>query len=77
LQVFDYSELTQDISKVFDAALVEEVIINSKDGASYRLLPVGINPEGKSPLEDIPCIKANITTKELVELLRDCRAGNN
>ena len=77
MQVFDYNEFTQDISKVFNAALVEDVIINSKDGTSYRLLPIAGNSEEKSPLEDIPCIKANITTKELVELLRDCRAGNN
>ncbi|GHV40147.1 hypothetical protein AGMMS49546_13470 [Spirochaetia bacterium] len=30
---------------------------------------------GKSPLEDIPRIKLNITTQEIVELLRECRAG--
>ncbi|GHV75346.1 hypothetical protein AGMMS49942_01670 [Spirochaetia bacterium] len=30
---------------------------------------------GKSPLEDIPRMKLNITTQEIVELLRECRAG--
>ena len=77
MQVFDYNEFKQDISKAFDTALVEEVIINSSDGTSYRLLPMGIKREEKSPLEEIPFIKANITTKEIVELLRDSRAGNN
>jgi hypothetical protein len=30
---------------------------------------------GKSPLEDIPYITADITTQEIVELLRESRAG--
>jgi hypothetical protein len=33
------------------------------------------NKTGKSPLEDIPCIEAEITTQEIVELLRESRAG--
>lgn len=75
MQVFDYNEFEQDISKVFNAALVDEVIINCKDGTSYKLLPLGGNSKEKSPLEDIPCIKANISTNEIVEILHDCRAG--
>jgi hypothetical protein len=31
--------------------------------------------DGKSPLEDIPYITADITTQEIVELLRESRAG--
>ena len=31
--------------------------------------------KGKSPLEDIPRIKLNITTQEIVELIRESRAG--
>jgi hypothetical protein len=60
-----------------DAALTDEVIIiiiNSKDGNSYKILPLK-NKTGKSPLEDIPCINADITTQEIVELLRESRAG--
>jgi hypothetical protein len=75
LQVFNYNEFEQDISKVFDAALVDEVIINGKDGTSYKLLALGGNSKEKSPLEDIPCIKASISTQEIVEILRKCRAG--
>jgi hypothetical protein len=40
MQVFDYNEFTQNIPKVFNIALVDEVIINNKDGNSYKLLPV-------------------------------------
>jgi len=31
--------------------------------------------KGKSPLEDIPYIKADITTQEIVDLIRESRAG--
>ena len=76
MQVFDFAEFTQDISKVFSIALVDEVIINNNDGNSYKLLPIKKNDRvGKSPLEDIPRIKLNISTQEIVEILQECRAG--
>jgi hypothetical protein len=74
--VFDISEFTQNAAKVFDAALTEEVIISNKDGNSYKILPLKKdNKTGKSPFEDIPYITADITTQEIVELLREGRAG--
>jgi hypothetical protein len=76
MQVFDYIEFSQDMTKVFNTALIDEVIINTKDGNSYKLLPIKENNKvGKSPLEDIPRIKLDITTQEIVELLRESRAG--
>jgi hypothetical protein len=76
MQVFDYNEFGQNMTKVFNAALVDEVIINNSDGNSYKLLPLKENIKtGKSPFEDIPRVKVNITTQEIVELLRECRAG--
>jgi hypothetical protein len=77
MQVFDYNEFSQDMTKVFNTALVEEVIIrNNKDGNSYKLLPIKeAGRPGKSPLEDIPRIKLNVTTQEIVEILHECRAG--
>ncbi|MDR1176380.1 MAG: prevent-host-death protein [Treponema sp.] len=74
--IFDISEFTQNATKVFDAALTDEVIINNKDGNKYKILPLkSEGKEGKSPFEDIPCITADITTQEIVELLRESRAG--
>ncbi|MCL2068035.1 MAG: hypothetical protein FWG99_11310 [Treponema sp.] len=74
--VFDVSDFTKNVSKVFDAALTEEVIINNSDGKCYKLLPVkNDSKKGKSSLEDIPCITANITTQEIVEIIRENRAG--
>ena len=76
MRIFDYNEVIEDMTEVFNAALVGEVIINSTDGSSYKLLSInGKNKTGKSPLEDIPRIKLNITTQEIVELLQECRAG--
>jgi hypothetical protein len=41
-----------------------------KDRNSYKLLPIKKNnTAGKSPLEDIPYINADITTQEIVEFL--------
>jgi hypothetical protein len=74
--VFEFYEFMQDTAKVFDAALTDEVIVNNKDGSSYKILPLKKgNKIKKSPLEDIPCITADITTQEIVELLRESRAG--
>jgi len=73
--VFDISDFSQNAAKVFDAALTDEVIINNKDGKSYKILPFENNKAGKSPLEDIPYITADITTQEIVELIRESRAG--
>jgi len=75
MQVFDIAEFAQDIPKVFNAALIDEVIINNNDGNRYKLLPIKTGMEGKSPLEDIPRIKLNVTTQEIVEILQECRAG--
>jgi len=73
--VFDISDFTKNVAKVFDAALTNEVIINNNDGKSYMLLPVNFTKKGKSPFEDIPYITADITTQEIVELIRENRAG--
>ena len=76
MQIFDFAEFTQDIPKVFSTALVDEVIINNNDGNSYKLVPIKKSEwAGKSPLEDIPRIKLNITTQEIVKILQECREG--
>ena len=74
--VIDVSDFFQNAEKIFDAALTDDVIINNKDGKSYRLFPVIDNDKkGKSPLENIPCVKLNVTTQEIVEIIRENRAG--
>jgi len=64
----------QNVNKVFDAALTDEVVIN-KNGKSYKIIPINDDKKEKSPLEDIPYITADITTQEIVDLIRENRAG--
>jgi hypothetical protein len=60
--IFEYTDFTEDATKIFNAALTHEVIVDTKDGNRYKILPIkNENNIGKSPLEDIPCIEANIT----------------
>ena len=74
--VFDISDFAQNATKVFDAALTDEVIINNKNGTSYKILPIkNSQKNGNSPFEDIPNITADISTQEIVELIRESRVG--
>ena len=61
------------MEKIFNAALTDEVIINNNDGNSYKLLAIKQNI--KSPFDNIPRVKLGVTTKEIVEIIRECRAG--
>ena len=56
-----------------EIAKADEAIINNTDGNSYRLLP--ITKQGKSPFDNIPRVKLGISTQEIVEIIRECRAG--
>ena len=74
--IFDISEFKQDSTKVLDAALNDEVILKNYNGNSYKLIPIKENHDiKKSPFDNVPQIKLNITTEEIVEILHECRAG--
>ena len=76
MQVIDFIEFTQDVPKIFRTALYDEVIINNSDGNKYKLLSINENNQaGRSPLENIPRVKLNITTQEIVKILQECREG--
>ena len=74
--IFDVSVFSQNAAKVFEAALTDEVVIHNNDGKSYKILPLkSEDKKGKSPFEDIPYITADISTQEIVKLIRESRAG--
>ena len=75
MRIYDFNEVEDDLSVILDSALAEDVIIKSKNGFNYKLSPVNEYFEGKSPLEGIKGIKAKVTTQELVEIVREGRAG--
>ncbi len=71
MQVFTYSEARQKLSSLLDKAESSgSVMIRRRDGRTFTLKPL----ESKiSPL-DVPSIRAEISTKDLVALVRGERS---
>ena len=67
MQVYTYSEARQKLASALDkAAETGIVIIVRRDGRRFAITP---HKEPTSPL-DVPSIDAQISTSELVELVR-------
>jgi hypothetical protein len=77
MRVYNYSEARQNFTTVLNTALKEEVIIRRKDGSKFKIVPMNDDKKGKSPLEGIKGVKANVTTEELVEIIREGRKGSD
>jgi hypothetical protein len=72
MNVYTYSEARQRLAGVLDQAeATGKVLIRRKDGSVFALTPECTT---KSPL-DVPSIGADISTKELVALIRASRRG--
>ena len=70
MQVYTYSEARQKLATVLEQAeSTGKVLIRRKDGRTFALIP---EQTASSPL-DVPFIKANITTEEIVEIVRKGR----
>lgn len=70
MQVYTYSEARQKLAMVLEQAEnTGKVIIRRKDGRTFSLVP---ERSTMSPL-DVPTIKANITTQEIVDIIREGR----
>ena len=70
MQVFTYSEARQKLASVLEKSeSTGKVIIRRKDGRTFALTP---EKTASSPL-DVPTIKANITTQEIVDTVREGR----
>jgi antitoxin Phd len=68
--VYTYSEARQKLALVLEQAeTTGKVLIRRKDGRTFALVPEKI---ASSPL-DVPYIKAIITTKEIVDIIREGR----
>jgi len=73
MRVYTYSEARQKLAEVLDQAESSgKVIIRRKDGRTFALVPE--RPAG-SPL-DMSSIKAKISTKEIVAIVREGREKN-
>jgi len=70
MQIFTYSEARQKLAMILDQAEnTGKVLIRRKDGRTFALVPEKVV---SSPL-DVPSIKANITTQEIVDIIREGR----
>lgn len=71
MQIYTYSEARQNFFSVLQQAEDKgKVLIRRKDGHLFALIP---EKSTSSPL-DIPSIQANITTQEIVDIVRNGRA---
>ena len=78
MRIYNYSEARQNFTTVLNTALKEEVIITRKDGSRFKIIPIDKDKkDGKSPLEGIKGVKADITSKELIEVIREGREGRD
>lgn len=72
MTVFTYSKARQNFASLLDMARREgEVRIRRKDGSLFTIAPVA--SEKKSPL-DVPGVKTKVTTKDILESIRDSRS---
>lgn len=75
MQVYTYSEARQKLASILEQAeATGKVLIRKKDGRTFALVPEQIH---SSPL-DVASIKAGISTKEIVTIIREGRErGSN
>lgn len=70
MEIYSYSEARQKLSSVLDKAeSTGKVLIRRRDGRTYALVPEHATT---SPL-DVPFVKANMSTKEVISLIRSER----
>ncbi len=70
MQVYTYSEARQKLAAILELAVTTgKVFIKRKDGQVFALTPEVM---ALSPL-DVPTVKADITTQEIVDVIREGR----
>ena len=72
MKVYIYSEAHQKFSTVLDIAKSEEVIIKRRGGETFKII---FTKSPKSPF-DVAGVKTKATTKDILEAVRESRAGD-
>ena len=72
MKVFTYSEARQNLSRLLILAQEKEIEIRRRDGALFSLTSKKKNET--SPF-DVPGIKTNATTHNILDAVRDSRMG--
>jgi outer membrane lipoprotein SlyB len=69
MKVYTYSQARQQLSEVLNTAEHEEVVIRRKDGRSFSVVQKNM----KSSPFDIPGIKTQATTKDILSAISESR----
>lgn len=70
MHVYTYSEARQKLAIVLEQSEnTGKVLIRRKDGRTFAIVPEKVV---SSPL-DVPSIKANISTQEIIDIIREAR----
>jgi len=72
MKVFTYSEARQNLSELLNTAQNEEVEIRRRDGSIFSVVPK--TKKEKSPF-DVVGIKTRATTQDILDAIRESRAG--
>jgi len=72
MKVFTYSEARQNLSELLNTAQNEEVEIRRRDGSIFSIVPKKGKP--RSPF-DVAGIKTRATTQDIIDAVRESRAG--
>lgn len=70
MKVYTYSEARQRLAEVLNTARTEEVVIKRRGGETFSLI---YNKSTKSPF-DVPSIRTQATTKDILEAIKESRA---
>ncbi|MBU2515533.1 type II toxin-antitoxin system Phd/YefM family antitoxin [bacterium] len=71
MKVYSYSEARQKLSEVLDIARGEEVVIKRRGGETFS---IRFKTSQKSPF-DIPGIDTKVKTSDILEAIKESRAG--
>jgi prevent-host-death family protein len=71
MKVYTYTKAREQLSNVLDEADKGPVVVTRRAGRRYLITPM--NERAKSPL-DVPGIKTDMTTKDILSALRESRS---
>jgi len=72
MKTYNYAEAQQNLSLVLNMAVNEDVVIKRQDGIGFKLVYLNESTNNRSLL-DVEGINTNVTTQELVNIVREQR----
>jgi len=72
MKTYNYAEAQQNLSFVLNMAVSEDVVIKRQDGIRFKLVYLNESTNNRSLL-DVEGINTNVTTQELVNIVREQR----